>query len=286
MRRAILLLVSVWACGAEPPREPITLYAAASLARPVRAMGDAFLDETGIPVRLETGGSMELARRLTDLGASPDVLLLADDDVTASLMPGHIDWYVRFATSRLVLAYTPRSRHADSITAENWRAVLARDGVTIGRADSAIAPAGRHALSVLRRAGDYYREPGLGARLMANATERTVRPNAAELAVLLQSGEVDYILEYESVAKQYGFHYVRLPADLSPAVLYSVSIPRATARHDAAVAFVAHLLGNDGRRFLREASMETLRVPVAMGANLPAGIEALVRTMASAEGAR
>lgn len=282
MRRVLLLALSATACGEarEPARPPITVYAAASLARPLAAVASRFTETTRIPVRRELAGSLELSRKVSDLGAVPDVLLLADDDVIASLMPARIDWYVRFATSRLVIAFAQRSPLADSLTADNWWRVLARDGVSIGRADSAIAPAGRHALSLLRRAEGYYREPGLTGRLLARSAQRYVRSNAAELAALLEAGEVDAILEYQSVAEQYGFRYVRLPADLAPAVLYGAAVHRESPAADAATEFVAFLLGDEGARIMREGDMDVLRIPVVVGRDVPPEISALARRIA------
>ena len=113
-------------------------------------------------------------------------------------------------------------------------------------------------------------------------TLRYVRPNAAELASLLQTGEVDYILEYESVAKQYGFEYLALPTELSLPVLYAVSVPRQASHPEDAVRFVASMLSADGKTILLEAQVNVLRVPVAMGSNLPPEITEVVRTRAAA----
>lgn len=281
--RRILPLLSLGACiGGEPGRvEPVTVFAAASLARPLGAIADSFHARSGTPVQSELGGSYEHARRVTDLGIVPDAIVLADDTVMASLMPAHVGWYVRFATSPLVVAYTDRSRHADSVTAGNWWRVLAMAGVTVGRADSALAPAGRHALALLRRAEGYYSQPGLTVRLMRNAGERLVRPNASELAALLEAGQVDYILEYESVSRQFGFRYVTLPADLAPVVLYTASVPKRAGNAAGGVRYVATLLSDAGRRILREHYVNALRVPVAIGDSLPAEIAAAARTTAA-----
>lgn len=259
---------------------PITVFAAASLARPLTVIADTFATHADNVARLELGGSLEHARRVTDLGRTPDVLMLADDAVIASLMPAHIGWYVRFATSPIVVAYRRGAAHASDITSENWWRVLTRTGVTIGRADSTIAPAGRHALSVLRRAEAFYRDSGLTQRLMANARVRDVRPNATELAALLEAGAVDFILEYESVARQYGFDFVSLPPDLSAGVLYGIAIPRAAPQRAAALEFTKLVLSEPGKRALRDAHFTALRVPVAVGDSVPADITALVRTLA------
>ena len=278
---ATVLAVAVVACGGqrtESAKPPITIFAAASLARPLTQLTHSFEHRTRVASLVELGGSLEHARKLTELGRTPDVLLLADDEVIASLAPTHIDWYVRFATTPLVIAYTPRSRYADEIDGEEWWRVLSRRDVTVGRADPAIAPAGRHALTLLRRAGTYYQEPRLSDRLLAQASLKYVRPNATELAALLETGEVDYIVDYESIARQYGFRFVTLPEDLAARVLYAVSVPRDAAHVREGIEFVAHLLSALGTRVLRDANLDVLQVPVAIGTGVPREITDLVRT--------
>jgi len=225
---------------------------------------------------------MDQVRKMTDLGRAPDVLLLVDDDLTASLMPAHLDWYVRYATNRLVVAYTSQSRFADSITTENWWRELTRRDVSVGRADPDVAPVGKHALAMLRRAGSYYNQSGLSDRLVEHAPLRFVRPNAAELAALLETGEVDYIIDYASVASQYGFRYVPLPDDLAPAVLYTATVPRAAPHFSEGVEFVTYYLSDDAKRLLRDAHVDVLPVPVAVGSVIPPEISRLVRTVSVA----
>jgi molybdate/tungstate transport system substrate-binding protein len=254
------------------------VFAAASLARPLATIAQAFEQREGVSTLAELGGSLEQARKITELGRTPDVLMLVDDEVVAALMPTHVDWYVRFATNRIVIAFTARSKHADSISAESWWRVLSKRDVSIGRADPAIAPAGKYALAMLRRAETYLKEPGLADRLIARASLRYVRPNATELAALLETGEVDYILDYESVARQYGFQFIILPDDLSDRILYGISVPRVAVRSTEATRFVAFVLSEQGKRILREANVDVLSVPVAMGSDIPPEITHLVRT--------
>jgi molybdate/tungstate transport system substrate-binding protein len=286
VHRALLLIpFAAIACvdrADGPPPDPITIFAAASLAKPLQALTAEFQRETGVPVLVELGGSIEQSRKLTDLGRTPDVLLLVDDDVVAALMPAHLDWYVRFATNRVVVAYTDKSAHADSISVENWFRVLVRGDVRVGRADATLAPAGRHAMALLQRAEGVYGLPYLSERIVERSPLKYVRPNAAELAVLLETGEVDYILEYESVARQYGFKFLALPTELSLPVLYGVSVPRQATHAASAVRFVASLLSDDGKKILRDAHVSMLRVPIALGTNIPTEITEVVRTLAAA----
>jgi molybdate/tungstate transport system substrate-binding protein len=282
----LALLLVACAQRTEQPKRPITVFAAASLARPLSILADSFQRRSSIRTQAELGGSIEQARKITDLGRVPDALMLVDEDVVAALMPTHIDWYVRFATNRIVVAYAPTSKHAGAITSDSWWRILSRTDVTVGRADPGIAPAGKRALSVLRRAETYYQQRGLTDRLLARATLRYVRPNATELAALLETGEVDYILDYESVARQYGFSFVTLPDDLSDAILYSISVPRQAPHFAEAVEFVAYVLSEEGKNILRESSVNVLNVPVAIGSGLPPEISQRVRTVAVAAATR
>ena len=245
-------------------------------------LADSFQHRERTAVLSELGGSLEHSRKITELGRVPDVLMLVDDDVVAALVPTHLDWYVRFATNRLAITYGPKSRFADSITSENWWRILTREGVRVGRADPATAPVGQHALTLLERAETYYSQKGLKDRLLARASLRYLRPNATELAALLETGEVDYIIDYESVAQQYGFQFVTLPGDLAPAVLYGMSVPARATNVEGGVRFAAFVLSAEGQRSLRDAHVNVLNVPVAVGTKVPPEITALVRSVAAA----
>ena len=147
-RRALILCVAVLitaagACDDSARRTPahaaddtapIVVYNAAALPRPMRAGLDSFQARTGVRYEQETGASLELARKVTELGSEPDVLALADPDLFPRLLePRFTTWHALFARNRIVLAYTARSRAAAEITGANWFQILSRRGVEIGR---------------------------------------------------------------------------------------------------------------------------------------------------------
>jgi molybdate/tungstate transport system substrate-binding protein len=237
---------------------------------------------------MESGGSLEHARKVTELHRIPDVLALADHEVFPQLlMPAHVESYVQFARNRMVVAYTQRSRFANEVSAASWREVLQRPGVEVGRPDPDRAPAGYRTLIVLRLAESHYRDPGLVARVLARSPPRNMRGNAAELAGLLELGELDYIFEYESLARSHGFRSVALPREIDlgdpslaarysqasvrvagrtprdsatftgAPILYGVAIPREAPHPAAARRFVDFLLG-EGKAHLRAAHVDVL----------------------------
>jgi molybdate/tungstate transport system substrate-binding protein len=270
-------------------RDTLVVYLAASLTKPMQPMLDSFGVHTNTVIHRESGGSLEHARKITELGRVPDVIALADEEVFPQLLvPNHASWYAIFARNRMVIAYTDRSRHANEIRPDDWTTILARPDVQVGRTDPDLAPAGYRTLIMLQLAERYYHEPGLADRLLANAPKRNMRGNAAELAALLRAGELDYIYEYESLAASNGFRSVHLPPEIDlgdPAfasryreasvrvrgakptdtttmtgrpVLYALSVPRQAPHPGAAERFVEEMLAAAGRRRLREQHIDML----------------------------
>jgi molybdate/tungstate transport system substrate-binding protein len=279
-------------------RDTLIVFEAASLAGPMRPLLDTFARRAGVAVLEEHGASLELARRITELHRVPDVIALADHEVFPELlMPLATAWYATFARNRMVVAYTDRSRHAAEITAGNWRSIILRPDVVLGRTDPVLAPAGYRALVSYRLAELYYHEPGLATRLEAKTPPGFIRANAADLAALLSAGELDYIIEYESLARAQHFRIVQLPpevdlSDMSRAddyakatvsvtsargtttrrgapILYGVSVPSHAPHGEAGVRFLQFLLGADGRAMLRKAQVDALDVPAFVGAGVP-----------------
>lgn len=279
--------------------DTVLVYLAASLTKPLQAALDSFAVRNDIVVQRESGASLEHARKITELGRIPDVIALADVEVFPQLlMPDHVRWYAEFARNRMIIGYTDRSRHAAEIDSTNWPRVLAMSDVQVGRPDPDLAPAGYRTLLMLELAERYYHSPGLAARVLANAPRRNMRPNAAELAALLQTGELDYIFDYESVALAYGFKALHLPAGIDlgdPAlsgayatahvrvqgkgsdsatfagapIVYALSIPRGAPHASAAQRLATFLLSADGRRMMRAARVDALDEAVFVGTDVP-----------------
>lgn len=100
--------------------EPLVLFNAAAISRPMRAVLDSFAARTGTKYAQETAASLEIARRVLELGGQPDVLVLADPDIFPQLLePSITTWHALFARNRIVLAYTARSQGAAEIDSTN-----------------------------------------------------------------------------------------------------------------------------------------------------------------------
>jgi molybdate/tungstate transport system substrate-binding protein len=280
MRRVLLaaLAAPIIACGTgggpngSRQQDTVLVFVAASLTNALRPQLDSFSSQSGAIVLTESGGSVEHARKITDLHRVPDLVILADADVFPRMLaPQHVTWWATFARNRIVIAYTDRSAAHDSITAQNWVAILTRPGVEVGRSDPKIAPVGYRTISLFARAESVYQKPGLATRLLENAPEKNVRANAADLAALLAAGELDYIYDYESVARANAFRFVPLPdAIAGPPVEYALSIPRQAPHATAASHLLQYLMTSGVRAKLCAAHIDMLAAPIVTGTGAPA----------------
>lgn len=280
--------------------DTLVIFIAASLAKPMQPVLDAFSAQTGIIVQRESGASLEHVRKITELHRIPDLLLLADADVFPRLLqPRFTTWVAEFARNRMVVAYTPKSKHASDINSSNWFDILRQKDVEVGRTDPDVAPVGYRTLLMLQLAERHYRKPALAKSLEDNAPKRNMRSNAAELAALLAAGELDYIYDYQSVAEANGFRFLQLPPEIdlgdpnraaayhgvsatvrgsSPGttmsvrgepILYGMSIPTAAPHAAAARRFVEFLLTSEVLRQLRAAHVDMLDRPIVVGNGAP-----------------
>jgi len=309
----LVVLVLLGCGGSRTPERTLTVFNAGSLARPMRAVLDTFARREGVAIAQESAGSLESARKLTELGKVPDVIALADADVFPQyLMPAHVASYTLFARNRMVVAYTERSRYAAEMGTPSWPRILTRPDVEVGRSDPELDPNGYRTLMVWQLAERSRGEVGLAARLEAQAVARNVRPKEADLVGLLEAGELDYIWSYESMAKAIGFRYVLLgdSVDLSvPAlaefyrnatvsvrgavagsrvtfvgapIVYAFAVPRAAPQPDLARRFADFLVSTEGKEILRREGLDALDLPEVMTGTERSGMLA-ART---ADGAR
>ncbi|HEX5386861.1 MAG TPA: extracellular solute-binding protein [Gemmatimonadales bacterium] len=318
-RCALLALVAaLWACGprggaSATPHDAahggqdlagrLVVYNAGSLAKPFGDLLKAFHSRhPRVAPAEENSGSLEAARKLTELGKIPDVIGVADYGVIPKLLiPEFATWYASFATNAMVLAYTDRSTAAAEINDDNWWRILLRPGVRSGHSNPALDPNGYRTLMVYQLAERFYHQPGLAERLRRAVPARNVRPKEVDLTALVQAGELDYAWTYYSVAKTTGLRHVDLPAAINlsdpskadwyaearvwvPApgraardsvefvgqpIVYALTIPTAAPHPEVAAAFVHFIFSPDGQAILRDAGFVVLPKPELGGPGTP-----------------
>jgi molybdate/tungstate transport system substrate-binding protein len=234
-----------------PSQQTLKVFCATSLLFPLEKVeADFEAAYPNVDVEIEGHGSIQVIRHATELNEKIDVLLVADYLLIPRMMyptkmpntaKSFADYYVRFATNELVLAYANHSKYADEINADNWYSILVRPDVTLGLGNPQVATIGYEALTAIQLAENYYGEQslfhdlitaninppitsiqdGLNYTITVPETQNPIgdklklRSSEVGLIALLDSGYLDYCLIYLSNAKQYGFNYIELPDEIN-----------------------------------------------------------------------
>jgi molybdate/tungstate transport system substrate-binding protein len=274
--RYLASLTAVLCCAAGPARagaaadnQTLLIYAAGTLAGPFREIGRRFeKSDPGITVEAQFGGSVMMAKRITDLHQQADLLAVADYSVIPKYLfgqdgkPALADWYVGFARNAITFVYTPQSRGAGDISPRNWYEVLARPGIEVGRSNPDTDPSGYQTLQMLNLAETYYKTPGVADRVLANAPLRNIRDTETELISALQLGQIDYLAIYRSDAVQHHLRGLNLPPEID------LSDPTLASAYAAAL---AHTRNGDlpGRPIVYAATHPRRRTPCGARGEIP-----------------
>jgi molybdate/tungstate transport system substrate-binding protein len=282
---------------------PLIVFNAGSLAKPFNDLLQEFKRRhPEVETAQENSGSLEAARKLTELGKIPDVIGVADYGVISKiLVPEHAGWYATFARNAMVLIYTDESIGADEINAQNWWQVLLRPGVRAGRSEPTLDPNGYRTLMAFQLAERFYRQPGLAERLQRALGPRYIRPKEADLTALVQAGELDYSWSYLSIAKTAGLRHVDLPREIDLSdpglagwysqavvklpglsragadsvefrgepIVYALSIPRRAPHPGTAREFVRFVFSSEGKSILQKNGFLVLEKPSPGGPERP-----------------
>lgn len=316
--------------GGAPEKTPLRVFCAGSLIVPFEHLEKAFeARHPEVDVQNECHGSIQVIRHVTELHEEIDVVATADHALIPMLMYNtrdeaagqpYANWYIRFAANRMALAYSAHSRYADQITPENWYMLLAEPEVQFGLADPRFDAAGYRALMTLRLAEDAYQHPGILKSMLEGRFQFPItifeeddfteigvpevleplpssgivlRGASIQLIALLESGDLDYAFEYESVIRQHNLQWVALPEDIhlgdsarnevygrvqvemnfqrfasvkpvfrGEQIGYGITIPSNAPHPELAAQFVAFLLDAEGRVVMEADFQPLLAQPV------------------------
>jgi len=321
---------------------PLSVFAAGSLIIPFDHLEKAFESRyPNIDVQAEYHGSIQVMRHVTDLHEAVDVVATADASLIPMLMyttqnpqtgKPYADWYIKFASNHLAIAYQPQSMYASEINPDNWYEILSRPDVKVGIADPRFDASGYRALMVFALANNAYHQPDIFKKMFTgkfaylitifqdedlstitvpeivdpkSGSNIVIRGASIQLIALLESGDLDYAFEYESVIRQHNLAMVHLPdvlnlgevdidyskvqvnldfrrfASVQPVfrgerIGYGITIPSNAPHAQEAALFIAFLLGPEGRAVM-EADYHPLFNP-ALGidcANIPVELQLL-----------
>jgi len=194
----------------------LVIFHAGSLSNPMK---DIIADYTKlnphIKIITEIGGSVECARKITDLNKPCDVFVSADYKVIENmLIPKYTSWSISFATNEMVIVYRDDSKFASKIDSNNWFSILANNQVRVGRSDPNSDPCGYRTVLITKLAETYYKKPGLSLTLLENS-KKDIRPKEVDLLALLETKNIDYLYIYKSIAIQHHLKFISLPKEIN-----------------------------------------------------------------------
>ncbi|MDK2869777.1 MAG: molybdate/tungstate transport system substrate-binding protein [Pyrococcus sp.] len=337
MERRLLALIVAFAvlsagCLERESKEvTLIIFHAGSLSVPFQEVEKEFSEyaERNLQIKVsfqdEASGSVMAVRKVTDLGKKADVIGVADYTLIPQLLiPNYTDFYVLFATNEIVIAFTDKSKYAEEIkdNPERWYEILAREDVRFGFSDPNQDPCGYRALMVIKLADLHY---GMGIfkelieentniysngtqiyapkEIIANPNKVVIRPKETDLLGLVESGSIDYIFIYKSVARQHNLSYITLPSEINlgdfskeefyaqvsitlgstgktieaKPIVYGVTVLRDAPNREVAIEFLKYLLSENGKRIFEKNYQDFLDPPIAFG-NVPEELEPLVST--------
>ncbi len=334
IKSALIIVIFLSSCltGCTPKKKtPLVVFAAGSLITPFKQLETSFEKANpDIDVIGEYHGSIQVIRHATDLHEEIDVIATADHALIPMLMydqtmPGsdlsYANWYALFATNKLGIAYTDGSKYAGEITPNNWYEILSRPDVRVGFADPRFDASGYRTLMVYKLAEKEYGRPELFANMFDDKfripldvqtggemaiirvpevletlpdSRVIIRGSSIQLLALLQSGELDYAFEYESVINQHGLELIQLPASLNlgesnynnnyanitvlldfqrfhsvkpeftgEQIGYGITIPSNAPHPSEAARFINYLFSTEGRKIM-EVNSHSMYQPVIL----------------------
>jgi molybdate/tungstate transport system substrate-binding protein len=330
----------------EATRTPLVVFGAGSLIIPFDHLEKAFEARyPNIDVQAQYHGSIQVIRHVSELHESIDVVATADASLIPMLMYAvnnpetgkpYANWYISFATNKLAIAYSEKSKYADEINSNNWFDVLSRRDIRVGMADPRFDASGYRTLMAFALANDYYKQPKIYTNMFNGRfaypvtifqdddqttitvpeifdskpdTGLLVRGASVELLALLESGDLDYAFEYESVIQQHGLKMLSLPdavnlgaesynpaynrvvvemdfrrfATVEPVfrgerIGYGITIPSSAPHPQEAALFIAFLLSDEGKAVMQNDFHPVFDPPIGDNySNIPTELQVICK---------
>ncbi len=339
-------ILSLLAGCAPKAKTPLFVIGAGSLIQPFGDLKKAFeAQHSDIDIQDEYHGSIQVLRQVSDLNRKMDVVASADRSLIPLLLyqtnnpdtgKPYANWYIQFSTNKLALAYTSKSRYANEITPQNWYQILNRPDVKVGLADPRFDAVGYRTLMAYQLGQDFYKQPTMffdmfdgiftypitvaaedgGALIRVPEVLETqensrilLRGASVQALALLESGDVDYAFEYESVIQQHHLQMIHLPNELNLSssglnseygkvtvlldfqrfskvkpefrgeqIGYGITIPSNAPHPKEAAEFIAFLLSPAGRSIMEKQNYQPMLDPILADGydNLPDSLKNLV----------
>jgi molybdate/tungstate transport system substrate-binding protein len=260
-----VLVPGLSASAAPTGTGPVDVLSAGSLKTLMAdAIAPAFDVTTGYKVTDISGGSTGLAQKIKGGVDVADVFWsaspTADKAIEGTANGTWVTWYITFATSPLVLGYNPTSHFTGTLLTQPWWKVVTQTGFRIGRTNPVTDPKGRLAIAALQHVAKTKSVPALAAI----ATKATTVFTETSLVGRLQAGQLDAGFFYAIEASAAHFPTVPLTGSDEHAS-YTLTVVSKAPHPTSADAFIAYVLGAEGKKLLASYGLVELGKPVLAG---------------------
>jgi molybdate/tungstate transport system substrate-binding protein len=262
------------------------MYAATLVGTFENHLGPAFERAAGFRFLGEGKGSLALANEIKGKIRTPDVFISADVSVNKVLQGAangdYVTWWVPFATTEMVIGWSPKSRFAADFEAakagrRTWESVLEEPGLRFGRTDPEIDPKGYRTMFLFQFDEQRIGDATLARRILGPPSNPSQVFLEEQLVARLQSGELDAGVFFKVEAIEAKFPYLTLPREINQGdlalahhyatvsyttrhgtvyrgspIIYTVTIPRTVRNRPGALAFTQFLLDEPGQAVLAE----------------------------------
>ncbi len=192
----------------------LTILHAGSLTPLIDKVIKEFEKTTNIEIVRRAGGSLYLANLIKEKRENWDLFFSADYLILEDLKGTFVDTLIPFASNKVVIAYTEKSKFSKEINSSNWINILSRPGVRVGRSNPTLDPCGYRVILMLEMIKTLYGED-IYEKLKKNLHKKYVRPKSAEILNLLEMGELDYAFIYLSDALYRKLNFINLTDSLN-----------------------------------------------------------------------
>jgi molybdate/tungstate transport system substrate-binding protein len=257
-------------------------------------IGPAFQSESGYPYIGEGKGSVQVSNLIIDGFRTPDVFVSAGSVPMIKLMnttPPIVDWFLKFGSAEIVIAYSPNSPHFDDLEKARkgeipWFDVVSQNGFKFGRTDPELDPKGYYGIIAAELANSYYNDSSIKNRVFGEDRCRTRRSPEDTLKTVLEAGTLDAVIAYKHEAISRGLPYITLPKEINlgdpmysdlykranytlqsgqktiygEPVEFAVTIPNTVKNIEGATSFVNFLISMNGSQLLKGQGLNPINV--------------------------
>lgn len=296
------------------------IYHAGSLSAPLSDAEKAFeASHLNVDIQREAYGSADAVKQVKDLKRPGDIVAVADYDlIDKRMIPDHADWNLQFARGELVIVYSNESKYKSQINGQNWYQIFRKPDVKFGLSDPNADPCGYRSVMLFQLAESFYNDDNIFDDLIAQNTAMTsetngtgfviyapsnlnptskvmIRPKEVDLMQAIESGNLDYLIIYKSIAEQHrnsGARFIELPEKLNlkyaryeseykqislvqnsdtdksktvtlKPIVYGITVVKNSKQMELALEFVRMMITNEGIDILKKNFQEPITPAVS-----------------------